>query len=117
MSVSKDMVRTAAAVLTEKKGEDLSVIDISEISVLADYFVIVSADNLRQVAAISDAVEDAMAAKGFAIRRKEGGAGSGWLLLDYNDIIIHIFDKEQRFFYDLERIWSDGKKILNLDTL
>ena len=53
MSVSKDMVRTAAAVLTEKKGEDLSVIDISEISVLADYFVIVSADNLRQVAAIS----------------------------------------------------------------
>lgn len=117
MSISKEMVKTAVAMLEEKKGQDISILDISGISVIADYFVIVSADNYRQVDALSDAVEDGMAAKGYTLRRKEGISGSGWLLLDFNDIIIHIFDKEQRFFYDLERIWSDSKKIVDVNAL
>lgn len=117
MSISKNMVRTAVKALEDKKGENISIIDISSISVMADYFVIASADNIRQVDALADAVEDAMEAEGFERRRREGISASGWLLLDFNDIIIHIFDKEQRFFYDLERIWSDGKKLLDISEL
>ncbi len=107
---SKAMAKAAAAALEEKKGKDISVIDISGVSVIADYFIIVTADNMRQVDALSDAVQDRMAKEGYELRRAEGVQGSSWVLLDYNDIIVHIFDKEQRLFYDLERIWSDGKK-------
>ncbi len=110
---SREMAKAAYAVLDEKKGEDISILDISEVSVVADYFVIATADNVRLVEALSDAVQDRMAELHYDLRRVEGQAGSGWILLDFNDIIIHIFDKEQRFFYDLERIWSDGKKILD----
>ncbi len=117
MNSSAKMVKTAVLALEEKKGSDISVIDISNVSVMADYFVIVSAENTRQVDALADSVEDAMAKDGYDMRRKEGVSGSGWLLLDFNDIIVHVFDKEQRFFYDLERIWSDGKKIVDVSEL
>ncbi len=112
-TLSREMVKAAYAVLDEKKGEDICILDISGVSVIADYFVIVTADNARQVDALSDAVQDRMAELDYDLRRAEGQANSGWILLDFNDIIIHIFDKEQRFFYDLEKIWSDGKKVLD----
>lgn len=111
--ISKAMAKAAAEICEEKKGREISIIDISEISVIADYFVIVTAENSRQVEALSDSLQDGMAKRGYGIRRAEGKPDSGWILLDFNDIIIHVFDKEQRFFYDLERIWSDGKKIVN----
>ncbi len=111
--ISKAMAKAAAEICEEKKGREISIIDISEISVIADYFVIVTAENSRQVEALSDSLQDSMAKRGYRIRRAEGKPDSGWILLDFNDIIIHVFDKEQRFFYDLERIWSDGKKIVN----
>ncbi len=114
---SKEMVKAAYYALSEKKGYDITVIDISEVSVIADYFVIATADNIRQVDALSDAVEDKMAELNYDMRRKEGVPNSGWILLDYNDIIVHVFDKEQRLFYDLERIWSDGKKIVDIDEI
>ena len=114
---SAAMVKAAYGALSEKKGRDISIIDISDVSVIADYFVIVTADNLRQVEALADAVEDSMAAGGYPLLRKEGVQNSGWVLLDYNDIIVHIFDKEQRLFYDLERIWSDGRKLVDIAAL
>ena len=113
----KELVKEAYRALDEKKASDISVIDISELSVLADYFIVASADNLRQTAALADNVEEKLMKAGFACRQIEGKAGAGWILMDYNDVIIHIFDKENRLFYDIERIWSDGKKIPNPEEL
>lgn len=114
---SREMTKVAVAAMSEKKGENISIIDISEVSVIADYFVIVSADNIRQVQSIADEVEQKMAKAGFLLKQQEGYQTSGWILQDYNDIIVHIFNQEERLFFDIERIWSDGKKILDISEL
>lgn len=104
-------VKTAYSALDEKKGEDIKIIDISEISVIADYFVIANGNNVSQVQALVDNVEEKMYEAGFSIKRKEGNKSSTWVLLDFGDVVIHVFDSEDRLFYDLERLWSDGKRI------
>lgn len=106
---SKDMVKLAVAALEEKKGEDVKVIDITGVSVIADYFVIASGTNKNQVQALVDNVEEQMGRAGYVCRQREGYQTANWILLDYGDIIVHIFDSENRLFYDLERIWRDGK--------
>lgn len=113
----KTMVKEIVSVLEEKKGEEITILDIRQVSVIADYFIIVSAENPRQLDSLSDAVQDKMEKLGFRLRRVEGVPESGWLLLDYNDVIVHVFHKEQRQYYDLERIWSDGKRILDVTKL
>ncbi|MDO4488773.1 MAG: ribosome silencing factor [Eubacteriales bacterium] len=111
------MVKTAVKALEDKKASDISVIDISDLSVVADCFIIASADNIRQTKALYDNVEEVMGRAGFTMRQSEGVSAANWILMDYNDVIIHIFDKENRLFYDIERIWKDGKKILDIDSL
>ncbi len=105
---SREMAKIACEALADKKAEDIRVIDIREISVLADYFVIASAANANQVQAILDAVEEALHKKGYDLGKVEGNSRSSWILMDYKDIIVHLFSKEDRLFYDLERIWQDG---------
>ncbi len=106
---SREMAKIACQALEDKKAEDIKVIDIHEISVLADYFVIASASNTNQLQAILDAVEEAMYKKGgIRLEKLEGNRQSSWVLMDYKDIIVHLFSKEDRLFYDLERIWQDG---------
>lgn len=95
-------------ILEEKKASDIIALDISEISTLADYFILASADNARQLDALEDAVEDQVQVDSL---HKEGESSSGWILMDYRDIVVHLFTKEQREYYDLEKIWSDAKKI------
>lgn len=114
---ARAMVKTAVAAMKEKKGDHVSVIDISEVSIVADYFVIVSADSLRQVQSIADEVELQMYKQGYELKQQEGYETSGWVLQDYGDIIVHIFNREERLFYDLERIWADGKAVLDIDAL
>ncbi len=97
--------------LEEKKGQEIRVIDISEISTLADYFVIVNGGNERQVQTLFDAVDEAMSKAGFEPRQTEGKNPTMWLLLDYNDVVVHILNEEGRKFYDLEHLWRDGKDI------
>ena len=109
--VSRNMAKIACHALSEKKAEDIQVIDISEISVIADYFVIASAANTNQLQAMMDAAEEDLYKAGFHWAQKEGNNNSSWILMDYKDIIIHLFSKEDRLFYDLERIWQDGKII------
>lgn len=111
MSLSKDMVKLAINALAEKKGEDIRIIDIREVSVIADYFVIASGTNANQVQAMTDAVEEALAKAGYECRQIEGYQTANWILMDYHDIIVHVFCKEDRLFYDLERIWRDGRMI------
>ncbi len=105
---SREMAKAACEALADKKAEDIRVIDIRGISVLADYFVIASAANANQVQAILDAVEEALHKKGYNLDKVEGNRRSSWILMDYKDIIVHLFSKEDRLFYDLERIWQDG---------
>ena len=111
MEHSKDLCKTAITALEDKKAEDISIIDISEISVLADYFIIANGSNRSQIQAMCDNVEEALGRAGNPVRQIEGYDSANWILMDFGDIIVHIFDKENRLFYDLERIWSDGKKV------
>lgn len=108
---SKLMARLAFQALEEKKGRDIQILDISEISVLADYFLIASGSNKNQVQALVDNVQEELHKAGYAPKQIEGYNTASWILLDYGDIIVHIFDEENRLFYDLERIWRDGTKV------
>ena len=112
---SEEMVRLAVSALEEKKGEDVRVIDISEVSVLGDYFIIASGSNANQVQAMTDNVEETLGRAGYFYKHKEGYQTANWILMDYGDIIVHVFCREDRLFYDLERIWRDGKTIVNID--
>jgi ribosome-associated protein len=119
MNQSVEMVKTAFNALSDKKGEDITIIDIQKVSVMADYFIIASGTNSSQVQAMVDNVENELGRKGFVCKQMEGYRSANWILMDYGDIIIHVFDRENRLFYDLERIWRDGKTIEleELDTL
>lgn len=108
---SKELAKIAVTALDDKKGEDIKVIDISEVSVLADYFIIAGGSNRSQIQAMADNVDENLSKNGGKLRQIEGYDAGNWVLLDFQDVIVHIFDKENRLFYDLERIWSDGKQI------
>lgn len=109
MDQAKEMVKLALAALADKKGEDVRVIDIRDVSVLADYFIIASGSNANQVQAMTDNVEEYLGKAGYACRQVEGYSTANWILMDYGDVIVHVFSREDRLFYDLERIWRDGK--------
>ncbi|MCL2718449.1 MAG: ribosome silencing factor [Lachnospiraceae bacterium] len=107
--LSTKMAELTIEALEEKKAEDIRVIDISEISILGDYFIFASGNNRNQIQAMSDEVERLMGKNGYPVKQVEGYESANWVLLDFSDIIVHIFDKENRLFYNLERIWRDGK--------
>lgn len=108
---SKEMTKLAIEALEDKKGIDIKVLDISTVSVMADYFVIASGQNPNQVQALIDNVDETLGRAGVTPKHVEGYNGANWVLMDYGDMIVHVFDKENRLFYDLERIWKDGKSI------
>ena len=108
---SAELARIAIAALEEKKAEDIRVIDISEVSVLADYFIIANGSNGPQIQALSDEVSEKMEKAGAVLKQIEGYDNASWVLLDFGDVIIHIFNQEYRLLYDLERIWRDGKQV------
>ena len=108
---TKELAAKVFKALDDKKAEDVSVIDISEISVIADYFIVASANNQNHLMALQDAADEVMYKNGFHAKQVEGNRNSTWILLDYEDIIIHLFSAEDRLFYDLERIWKDGNFI------
>ena len=106
-----ELVKKIASALEDKKAEDITVIDIREISSIADYFVIANGNNPNQLTAMQDAVDEVMYTNGVHSKQVEGNNNSTWILMDYKDIIVHLFSKEDRLFYDLERIWRDGKMV------
>lgn len=110
MEISKEMASLAIHALEDKKAEDIQIIDIRDISVIADYFIIANGTNRNQVQALIDNVDETLGRAGYHCKI-EGYDTANWALMDYKDIIVHIFDQENRLFYDLERIWRDGKKV------
>ena len=112
---SLEMAKLAIEALEDKKAEDIKIIDISEVSVLADYFIIAGGSNPSQIQALCNNVDEKLGRAGHPSKQIEGYETANWVLLDFGDIIVHIFDKENRLLYNLERIWRDGKAIAKED--
>lgn len=109
--LSRDLAKIAVEALQDKKAGDIRVIYIGNISSMGDYFIIADGTNSNQVQAMCDNVEEFMHKAGATLKNREGYSNGGWILLDYYDIIVHIFREEDRSFYDLEHIWRDGEII------
>ncbi|MBR1780275.1 MAG: ribosome silencing factor [Oscillospiraceae bacterium] len=103
----------AAAVraLDSKKGKNIQVLHTTEITTLADYFVLCTAGSTTQIKALTDEVEEKVEAIGGELHHKEGFRDGGWVLLDFSDVVVHVFLEEQRDFYDLERLWADAQAV------
>ena len=108
---SRELAKQICEALADKKGEDIKILNISEVTVLADYFIIASGSNRNQVQAMADNVEETLGKLGHEPKQIEGYQSANWIVMDYRDVIVHIFDNENRLFYDLERIWRDGKSL------
>ncbi len=106
---TKELVKGICNALDDKKAHDVKVIDIKEISTIGDYFIVASADNQNQLNAMQRAVDEYMYTNKIDAKSIEGNRQSTWILMDYEDIIVHLFSEEDRVFYNLERIWQDGK--------
>ncbi len=96
-------------ILVNKKAENIKLIDIGELSVIADFFVIATGTSTTHVQSLADNLEELLSEEGFEMHHKEGFRSGRWILLDYYDIVIHIFSKEEREFYNLERLWADAE--------
>ena len=105
---SKEMVKVIVDALNDKKAEDIRIIDISNVSVISDYFVIANGSNPNQIQALVDNIEEKMSKAGYTEPRVEGYNSASWILLDYEDVIVHVFSRDDRQFYNLEKVWSDG---------
>lgn len=107
----ENLLATAVAAMQDKKGMDIVSLHVGPISSICDDFLIVSGSSRSQVDALLDGVEEALGRAGFVMKDREGNADSGWILLDYYDVVIHIFTKEMRDFYDIEHTWRDAERI------
>ncbi len=105
----KEKLEIIIKALDSKKGEDIKCIKIADLTILADYFVIVNGTSNTHVRALADEVEFQLSQKGIEPERRESDTGNTWVVLDYGDIIVHIFYKETREFYKLEGLWADGE--------
>jgi len=101
-------------VLEDKKGEDILLLDIREVGSLADYFVICSGDNERQIRTIYEDIEQSLKKESEITHHNEGAIDSGWLLLDYGDVIVHIFSEEEREYYQLDELWRDARPVIRI---
>lgn len=108
----KEMLEVIVKALDSKRAEDIRVIGIKDLTILGDYFVIANGTNSVHTRALADEVEYQMGEKNIKPLHREGrGNNTSWVILDYGDIIVHVFYKEQRNFYQLERLWADGEEI------
>ncbi len=108
---SLEMVHAVAKLLASKKAEDVTALEIKELTTIGDYFVIASGASTTQVKAMSDAVEEGLSALGLEPRRIEGYQSAVWVVLDYYDVIVHLFQEQSRQFYALERLWADAPRV------
>lgn len=108
------LAKTAVDTASDKKAFDILLLDIRDVTTIADYFVICSGNNSRQLQAIADAVDEELGKQGAQLLHREGVADAGWVLLDFGDIIVHIFGAKEREYYHLERLWSEAKTVVYL---
>ena len=113
----KEMALLLAQAMDSKKGKDIRVLETDGVTALADYFVLCSGSSAPQLKALADAGEKAMKDHGILPHHVEGHRGGTWILQDYGDVVVHVFDKEARAFYDLDRLWADAKTVDLSDVL
>ena len=111
VTASVDLACVAARAASEKQGEDVLVLDVRDLITITDYFVIASASSDRQVKTIAEEVEKTLKDRGVKPVRVEGASSSRWVLLDFVDLVVHVFNEEQRDFYRLERLWVDAPRV------
>lgn len=111
MMTSQQMAETIVGVLTNRIGRDIKLLKISNITVLADYFIICTANSTTQIKSLCDEVEKVMEENGEQIIHREGYRAGGWVLLDYGCVVVHVFMEEARQFYGLERLWADAEDV------
>jgi ribosome-associated protein len=109
-----EIARTVVNALEDKKGEDILLLDIHEIAFFAEYFVICSATSDRMLQALADTAQEQVKKNHALIGRVEGSLSSGWVLVDFGDVILHLFSPERRDYYRLEELWGRGKILLHL---
>jgi ribosome-associated protein len=107
----REALRLALAAFEDKKAFDIVLLDISKVASFASYFLMCSGDSSRQIQAIADEVEKKLKENGIRPNHIEGYRHAEWILLDYVDVVVHIFSKSARAYYDLERLWRDGKRL------
>jgi ribosome-associated protein len=107
-----EIAKHVADLASDALATNITVLDISDVTSFADVFVICSADNIRQLNALREDILDGLREEGVRPRRTEGVAETGWILLDYGDVVIHLFTEEQRAFYRLDDVWSEAQKLL-----
>lgn len=108
------LARVAVDAASDKKASDVLLLDIRELSTIADYFVICNGNNARQIQTIADTIDEELGKQGARLLHREGAAETGWILLDFGDIIVHIFGPKEREYYRLERLWSGAKTVVYL---
>ena len=106
-----ELTKTIAKILDKKKALDIKAIKITDLSIIADYFVIATGTSTTQVKSLADEVEYELTKLGLEPNKTEGYQSSTWVVLDYYDVIVHVFCGEQREFYSLERLWADGQPV------
>lgn len=99
----------AAKAAQDKKAEDVMLLDLRELTVMCDYFLVCTARNTQHVKAVVEGIEERLEAEGRRVRHIEGKSAGRWVLMDYGDVIVHVFLPEERAFYDLERLWADAR--------
>lgn len=107
----KEIMSEIVKILDDKKADDITVIGVTNVTIIADYFVICSATSTTKLKALSQEVEHKLKEQGIEPLRSEGFREGNWIVIDYGSVIVHIFYKEMRDFYDLERLWADGEKV------
>lgn len=109
---SSNIAYFAGSAAAEKKAQDIRILNVSGLSYITDYFVLCSGNSVIQVKAIADEIEEKMGLKGAELKHREGYQTARWILLDYGDVIVHVFHREDREFYDIERFWSDAEAVI-----
>lgn len=110
-ATSRELALAAARAASEKQAERIVILDVRDLIVITDYFVIATASSDRQLKSVTEVVEDALREQGSKAVRREGEAEAKWLLLDFVDVVVHVFAAEERDFYDLERLWMDAPRL------
>lgn len=108
---SKDIVKVIYAALEDKKAEEIKALDIQEISIVADFFIIASGNNINHIRAMADEVEEQLRKNGFTVHNREGYQTAKWILLDCGTVVVHLFNKEDRELYNLEKVWKEAKEL------
>ncbi len=111
---SAQLAKAAVDTASDKKAADIILLDIRDVTTIADYFVICSGNNPRQIQAIAEAIDEQLGKQGANLLHREGVAETGWVLLDFGDVIVHIFGAKERDYYRLERLWSEAKTVVYL---